>query len=469
MDNSAKQRYVVWTVVSILLFGNISSPLWAYFHEVAKLVPPDASPNDSFGDSVSTSGDYAIVGAPMDDDDGQSSGSAYIYQTDGTSWTFMHKITASDAAAGHHFGQKVSMDGFYAIVGAPNAQGNEPNTGAAYIFYRQFKFVPPDLLILVWEQKAKLIASDGQDGDRFGHAVAINDKYAVVAAPFAEDPEGEKGAVYIFTRDGSTWTETKKITTPVMDELPHIFGLSVSLSDQALMVGEWWDYYSTSTAGRAHIFHRKLVYIPPDIFEFRWVLEDTVTSGKNGDGFGYSVSMHGQYAIAGAPMCGSGPLDLIQSACLFGGNCSGSCSDASVSTFQQKTGEWDLMNKLEGTTSEGFGLAVSLYGDYAVVGIHGYDFQEVESTGAAHLLRRIGPNWVPILLLTASDYQAYDHFGRSVSISRDYILVGAPSKRVMGQIIGAAYVFKVCPITDLNYDCSTNFMDFSILADQWLQ
>jgi len=229
MNNSAKQKYGLWIVVSILLFGNISSPLWAYFHEVAKLVPPDASPGDFFGESVSTSGNYAIVGVPMDDDDGTNSGSACIYQTDGISWTFMHKITASDAAAGYHFGQKVSMDGFYAIVGAPNAQGNEPNTGAAYVFYRQLKYIPPGGFVLVWEQKAKLIASDGQNGDLFGHAVAINDKYAAVAAPFAETHEGRDGAVYIFSRDGQTWTEETKITDPVPDTLDSIFALSLSL------------------------------------------------------------------------------------------------------------------------------------------------------------------------------------------------------------------------------------------------
>jgi hypothetical protein len=467
MRSGVKQNWALWIVVPSVVLGVACNPLWAYFHEVAKLVPPDAAPDDFFGDSVSTSGDYAIVGAPMDDDDGTNSGSSYIYQTDGTTWTLMQKITASDAAAGHHFGQKVSMDGFYAIVGAPNAQGNERNTGAAYVFCRQFKSVPPDSLILVWEQKAKLIASDGQAGDFFGHAVAINDKYAVVAAPCAEDPEGEKGAVYIFARDGSTWTVTKKITTPVMDEQPHIFGVSVSLSGQALMVGEWWDYYGISAGGRAHILRRKLVYIPPDVFEYRWVLEDTVTSGTYGDGFGYSTSMDGQYAIVGAPMSESGPLSYIP--IIISPDYSGGADPSIVATFENDSGNWNLMNSLAGKASDGFGQSVALYGDYAVVGIHGYDFHDVTNTGAAHLLRRFGSAWAPIVLLTASDYQQYDHFGRSVCISRDYILVGAPLKRVMGKIIGAAYVFKVCPSTDLNYDCSTDFRDLAIFSSEWLR
>ena len=72
-----------------------------------------------FGHSVSISGDYAVVGAYYDDDgDVSNSGSAYIFVRDGTSWSQQAEIVASDAAMGDRFGKSVSISGDYAVVGA---------------------------------------------------------------------------------------------------------------------------------------------------------------------------------------------------------------------------------------------------------------------------------------------------------------------------------------------------------------
>jgi hypothetical protein len=86
--------------------------------------------------SVSISGDYAIAGAAYDDVNGSNSGSAYIFKCDGASWSQQVKLTASDGAAGDHFGWSVSISGDYAIVGA---YGDDSNKGSAYIFE---KFCP---------------------------------------------------------------------------------------------------------------------------------------------------------------------------------------------------------------------------------------------------------------------------------------------------------------------------------------
>ena len=76
--------------------GIISSDDWL---EQAKLLASDGAVEDDFGYSVSISGDYAIVGAWGDDDNGVLSGSAYIFKRDDTSWTEQAKLLASDGAA----------------------------------------------------------------------------------------------------------------------------------------------------------------------------------------------------------------------------------------------------------------------------------------------------------------------------------------------------------------------------------
>jgi hypothetical protein len=91
---------------------------------------------DWFASAVSISGNTAIVGAWRDNDAGDASGSAYIFVRSGTRWTQGAKFTASDAAMNDIFGQSVSISGDFAIVGAyadDHAGGDD--SGSAYIYH----------------------------------------------------------------------------------------------------------------------------------------------------------------------------------------------------------------------------------------------------------------------------------------------------------------------------------------------
>ena len=101
---------IALTVLFILLAGSA----YADWPQQAKLLAADGAVGDHFGISVSVSGDYAIVGAIHDDDNG----SAYIFYYNGTSWSEQAKLVASDGANGDCFGFPVSISGAYAIVGA---------------------------------------------------------------------------------------------------------------------------------------------------------------------------------------------------------------------------------------------------------------------------------------------------------------------------------------------------------------
>ena len=83
-----------------------------------KLTASDAAASDLFGWAVAISGTTAIVGALYDDDAGDHSGSAYLFDT--TTGTQIAKLTASDAAAGDLFGYSVAISGTTGIVGAWN-------------------------------------------------------------------------------------------------------------------------------------------------------------------------------------------------------------------------------------------------------------------------------------------------------------------------------------------------------------
>lgn len=79
--------------------------------EVAKLLASDGAAADCFGKVGSVSGDLAVIGAEQDDDNGNSSGSAYVFWFDGSAWLEEAKLTACDGAASDLFGCSVSISG----------------------------------------------------------------------------------------------------------------------------------------------------------------------------------------------------------------------------------------------------------------------------------------------------------------------------------------------------------------------
>jgi hypothetical protein len=97
-----------------------------------KLLASDGAAGDFFGYSLSVSGDKAIVGAYIDADNGLNSGSAYIFNWNGSSW-IETKLLASDGAAADYFGFDVTISGDTAIVGAKEDADNGSKSGSAYI------------------------------------------------------------------------------------------------------------------------------------------------------------------------------------------------------------------------------------------------------------------------------------------------------------------------------------------------
>ena len=97
----------------------------------------------------------------------------------------------------------------------------------------------------------------------------------------------------------------------------------------------------------------------------------------------------------------------------------------------------------DGTASDFFGLTVSISGDYAVIGSHLDDIGGNTDQGSAYVFKRSGTSWTEEAKLTASDGEASDFFGRSVSISGDYVVIGCTYDDIDGNFNqGSAYVFK---------------------------
>ena len=210
--------------------------------ERAKLQANDASIADGFGTGVSLSGDRALIGAQYEDSGGSGSGAAYVFEFDGANWTQTDKLTADDAQSWDQFGSSVSLSGDRAVVGAFGEDEAGNHSGAAYVFdfdgaewVQQEKLIPSgatghdffgwtglevlgDRIIVgaenhgasgaayvygfdgnVWSETIKLTSNTGVNGDEFGQSVSLSGENLLVGAPFDDEAGVNRGAAYVFT------------------------------------------------------------------------------------------------------------------------------------------------------------------------------------------------------------------------------------------------------------------------------
>ncbi|MHB8788683.1 MAG: thrombospondin type 3 repeat-containing protein [Desulfobulbaceae bacterium] len=110
---------------------------WADMTQTAKLAAGDGAAYDFFGESVAISGDTIVVGAYADDDNGSDSGSSYVFARPGEGWadmTHTAKLTAGDGAADDYFGRFLAISGDTIVVGALGDDDMGDLSGSAYVF-----------------------------------------------------------------------------------------------------------------------------------------------------------------------------------------------------------------------------------------------------------------------------------------------------------------------------------------------
>jgi hypothetical protein len=224
-----------------------------HWGQVRQLAALDGAKYDHFGSSASVSGDTLLVGASEAAVGGnQSQGAAYVFSRNrggADNWGQVKKLIASDGAQYDRFGESVSVSGDMAVVGAPG--GGNFRQGAAYVFSRNQGGVDN------WDQVKKLIASDGAEYDRFGGSVSVRGDTVVIGASGANACCYEdQGAAYIFSRNQGgldNWGQVRKLTT-IEGGSGDKFGDSVSASGDALIVGALGggSFYQ----GAAYVFYR---------------------------------------------------------------------------------------------------------------------------------------------------------------------------------------------------------------------
>ncbi len=265
---------------------------WANATETCKLHASNGAGNDDFGDMLSVSGDDIVICARETDQNGTGTGSAYVFTKPSGGWTdtsetailtgsgtdnfdrfgrsvdlsngvvvigcddkdFAYvyekpvggwvsstekvRLTGSDVTFSNRtgFGNSVSVDGKYIVVGSYQDDDNGNSSGAAYIFER------PDTGWADATEISKLIASDGDDGDFFGFSVAVSRNHVVVGANRDDHygrVAGVAGSAYFYLKGCSNTTSS--ITASACDTYTSpsgkIWTVSNSYTDTILIAG----------------------------------------------------------------------------------------------------------------------------------------------------------------------------------------------------------------------------------------
>jgi hypothetical protein len=396
--------------------------------QLAELTASDGRSYDNLGYSIAVSGSTVVVGAPGASINGdRSQGAAYVFVEAADGWANMTqtaKLTASDGDGQDDFGISVGIDGNTVVVGAPYNN----RLGAAYVF------VEPSS---GWEnmtQTAKLTASDAAAFDYFGYAVAISGNTVVVGEPRANVIFGFQAAAYVFVKPGNGWvnkTQNAKLTASD-GGIDDALGFSISISGNTVIAGApGWP--SGLSQGAAYLFVQPAKGWTNATQTSRLLASNGIT----GDEFGYSTSISGAVAAAGARFK----------------RVSGNAAQGAAYVFQEPPNGWRPHEPQNGeiTTSDGqagdeFGYSVSVNGTGLFVGAAYAAVNGNVGQGAAYLYLQPKGYWKSTnafaAKLSASDGTAGASFGASVANGNSTLIVGAATATIKGNAAqGEAYVF----------------------------
>ncbi len=391
----------------------------------SKLTASDAAAGDWFAAGVALDDHVAVVGSPFHDALGFDAGSAYVYTFKLGQWTELQRLNGSDSRPLDHFGQSVSVDGDFVVVGAPDDDDAGLSSGAAYVFQWD-----SDL----WVEKAKLTASDAAAGDLFGNTVAVSGDLLVVGAPLSDAGGFNAGAAYVFRFDGASWVaEARLIASDA--EAGDEFGSPVAVSGDAILVGARFDDDAGDNSGAAYVYR---------LVNGSWVEEAKLTASDaaGGDTFGKSLSLRGDLAVIGSP-----------------NDDDGGANSGSAYVFQFNGTGWvaaDKLNAFDAAPGDRFGDAVAGDGAALVVGSSGDDDGGANS-GSLYAFWYDGASWFTKAKLTASDAAAGDAFGVPVALRDDVAIVAALQDDEAGFSSGSAYVFR--GLSDCNANDTLDICD----------
>ena len=435
---------------------------------IGRLTHSNRGAGDRFGWSVHLSADTntLAVGSSGEDNNASGinpsgnnnsalqSGAVHIFTRHETTWTQQAFIKASNAEAGDEFGHSVSLadDGNTLVVSAhledSNATGingsqidnTAIDSGAVYVFTRSGT---------TWSQQAYIKASNTDIDDEFGSFVELSSDGNTLAISAinedsnATDINGDElnnstnnaGATYIFTRNGSVWTQQAYIKASNTGS-SDLFGqsLSLSVSGNILAVSAYREDTSGTNTGAVYTFSRNSNTWSPQSFIKH------LAPFRAYESFGQSISLSGDGTVLaiGSPGNDSGATGINGDSTDTSANASGS---AYIFTFNGSSWLQETFIKASNTeTSDSFGNFVTLSSDGNTLAVSatkedsnatGLNGNEADNStgnsGAVYVFKRITGSWEQQAYIKSIVIDNNAYFGASTHLSPngDTLSIGA--------------------------------------------
>ena len=256
---------------SVYLFDAFSG------NQIMKILPNDGAEFDFFGMSIALDNDIVAIGAPLDDDNGNLSGSAYLF--DVNTGVQLAKLHPDDAAARDWFGSAIAISNDVVVVGAYENDDVPVRSDSVYVFDAS-----------TGVQVAKLIPNGGANLDTmgFGFSVSIDNNIVAAGATLEDGIDFQTGAAHIF--DATTGVELAKLMAND-GEFQDLFGFSIAISNGIVAVGAPQDTENGILSGSAYLFDANTgeqlhKLIPNDGIKFQQ--------------FGFSIAIENGLAVVGA-------------------------------------------------------------------------------------------------------------------------------------------------------------------------
>lgn len=246
----------------------------AIWSSVQALTASDASENDRFGESVSQQTNYIVVGAPNFDGAFSNSGKVYLYEEQSGVWQEIHTFEPSTDYSNVYFGKSVSISSNWIAVGASGVNhGNEMWAGSVFMYEYDGSN---------WLMKQELSAPDKAAYDGFGTITKLYGNTLVVTAPWTQ-----YGTVYIFELNNGQWNYKQRIF-PVGPN-GNNFGSDISIYNDKLLIGyRGFDGFK----GRIDLYLKN---------GNSWVRYFNYDGINHGDQMGKKVSVYGDHYATGLP------------------------------------------------------------------------------------------------------------------------------------------------------------------------
>jgi len=391
------------------------------------------------GLSVAISGETVVVGALYAASG--NTGGAYVYVKPAGGWGNMTQtalLIPSDGTYCDSFGTSVAISGDTIVVGAPQTLCNSNLPGKAYVFVK-----PAGGWKGTLNQTAELtISSRESQTAALGNSISISGDTVVVGAPGA-NPQGTPGAAYVFVKPTGGWkneNETAKLTSS--DGLNgDQLGYSVSLDGEDVVAGApYATIGSNQKQGAAYVFVK-----PPDGWKnATQTAKLTAEYGAAKDLLGYSVSIDGRTAVAGAPYATAGDSSNAGAAYVFvepSGGWKNTTQTAKLTEAGSGQGE---------SAGDALGSSVAIRGGVIAAGAADYSRGfplggggglAFSGEGAVFIFTESSGGWKTAsskIKATGSDARYYSALGSCVAVDGNTIVTGAP---LNNRSQGWAYIF----------------------------